>query len=63
MDDFHKALSSELIKDWSITQLEIYIHELERRASQLDEWIKHVKTLRKKKMRQPPVDTGVRGGA
>lgn len=62
MSDFHKELLSELTEDWNIQQLETYIYELQKRAVELNDWIKHVKTIRRKKVRKPPVDTGTRGG-
>jgi len=61
MDDFQKELVTDLIKNWSDAELEAYVAELNTRAVQLDNWIRHVKTLRKKK-RKRPMDTGVRGG-
>lgn len=63
MDELHKELLSELIKDWTIVQLDTYLNELEVRAVQLDRWIKHVKTIKRKRTRKPVYDTGVRGGA
>lgn len=60
MAEFHE----ELVKDWTVEQLEVYIGELKKRAVDLDNWIKYLKNLKKKKVRSKPVfDNGVRGGA
>lgn len=63
MSDFHKELVTDLFKDWSLVQLETYIHQLEQRRVELDDWIKHVKTIRRKRMRKTVFDNGVRGGS
>lgn len=62
MSDYHKELLDEILKDWTTEQLEVYITGLEERLTQLDNWVGHLKTIRKKKLRKRPVDTGVRGG-
>jgi hypothetical protein len=63
MSDLHKELLSELIKDWPLERIEEYIIQLEQRRVEMDDWIKHAKTIRIKKVRKPVYDTGVRGGA
>jgi hypothetical protein len=63
MSDFHKELLTELVKDWTLMQLNEYIIQLEHRRNEMDEWIHHAKILRRKKSRKPPVDTGGRSGA
>lgn len=62
MSDYHKELLDEILKDWTTEQLEVYITGLEERLTQLDNWVGHLKTIRKKKLRKRPVDTGTRGG-
>jgi hypothetical protein len=62
MSDFHKELLTELVKDWTLMQLNEYIIQLEHRRNEMDEWIHHAKILRRKKSRKTPVDTGGRGG-
>ena len=63
MYDFHKDLLNELVKDWTVQQVDTYIAELEERVTMLHDWVKHVKIVRKKKMRKPVFDNGVRSGA
>jgi hypothetical protein len=62
MKEFHKELLDSLIKDWTLEQIETYITELEEREVELTNWIRYLKTVRKKKARKPPLDTGDRGG-
>jgi hypothetical protein len=62
MKEFHKEMLDAITKDWNVQQIENYIAEVEERETLLGEWIKHLKTIRKKKIRKPPVDTGTRGG-
>jgi hypothetical protein len=62
MSDFHKELLTELVKDWSLMQLNEYIIQLELRRADMDEWINHAKKLRRKRNKKPPVDTGGRSG-
>jgi hypothetical protein len=62
MDDFDKELLTELIKEWNISKIEEYIAQLEQRLVKIDDWIKYVKTIRRKKVRKIPLDTGTRGG-
>jgi len=62
MSDFHKELLTELVKDWTLMQLNEYIIQLEHRRNEMDEWIHHAKILRRKKSKKIVVDTGVRGG-
>ena len=61
MNDFHKELLSEIVRDWTIEQVEDYIALLEKRAVDLGEWIKHLRTIRRKKARKV-FDTGARDG-
>ena len=63
MSDFHKELLTELVKDWTLMQLNEYIIQLEHRRNEMDDWIHHAKILRRKKNKKPPVDTGGRSGA
>jgi hypothetical protein len=62
MSDFHKELLTELTKDWTVEQLEVYIGELRLKAVELDRWIAHIKALQKKKVKKPVFDTDSRGG-
>jgi hypothetical protein len=62
MDEFHKELLIELVKDWTLVALDVYLAELQERARDMDDWIKLVKIIRRKKVRKPIYDTGVRGG-
>ncbi len=62
MNEFHKEMLSEIIKDWTTEQLEIYIEGLEKREIELSDWIKHLRTIRRKKTRKPVYDNGPRGG-
>jgi len=62
MNDFHKDMLKDVIKDWSVEQVEDYINELEERASDLSEWIRLLKMIRRKKIRKPVYDNGPRGG-
>ena len=62
MNEFHKEMLGEIIKDWNLAQIEIYIEGLEKREIELSEWIKHLKTIRKRKVRKPIYDNGPRGG-
>jgi hypothetical protein len=63
MNDFHKELLSEIIQTWNVEKIESYIVLLEQRSIDLNDWIKHLRTIRRKKTRKQPLDTGVRGGA
>ena len=62
MAEFHKDLLNELIKDWDDTRLETYIHELEDRVKLLNEWIRHVRTVRRKRTRKSVFNNDTRGG-
>lgn len=62
MPDYHKELLSEILQEWSIAKVEGYILQLEQKRIEMEDWIKHVKSIRKKKVRKAPMDTGVRGG-
>lgn len=62
MKNFHMETLSELISEWPTERLEEYITQLEQRQLDLGEWIRHLKTIRRKKMRKPALDTGTRGG-
>jgi hypothetical protein len=62
MKEFHKEMLDSLIKDWNWLQIDNYITELEETETELNGWIRYLKTVRKKKIRKPPVDTGTRGG-
>jgi hypothetical protein len=62
MNDFHQELLDEIIREWTTNQVNNYIIQLEKRAVDLKEWIRHLKTIRKRKTRKAPLDTGTRGG-
>lgn len=62
MSEYHKELLNGIVKDWTIEQIEDYIAQLEKRAEGLNDWIKHLKTIRKKKARKTSPDTGARDG-
>jgi uncharacterized small protein (DUF1192 family) len=62
MQEFHKEMLDTIIKDWDLTKVETYIAELEERRALLDQWIRHLKDTRRKKMRKPAFDTGDRSG-
>jgi hypothetical protein len=62
MSDFHKELITEILQTWSVSQIEEYIDQLEERAVNLSDWIKHLKTIRRRKARRLTPDNGVRGG-
>jgi len=62
MDQLHKELLSEIVNDWGVEQLEVYIGELRKRAVELEKWITHVKLLQRKKVRKPVHETGARDG-
>lgn len=63
MNEFHKELLADLVKNWSMVELNLYLAELRDRAREMDKWIRVVEAIRKKQARKPPVDTGVRGGS
>lgn len=57
--NFHKELLDEIIKEWTTNQVNNYIAQLEEREKNLKQWIRHLKSIRKRKK---PLDNGVRGG-
>lgn len=62
MSEFHKELLDEIIREWTANQVDNYIMQLEERAIHLSEWIKHLKTIRRRKSRRLTPDNGLRGG-
>ena len=62
MSEYHKELLDGIVKDWTVKQIEDYITELENRVAGINEWIKHLRTIRKKKTRKTSPDTGIRSG-
>jgi hypothetical protein len=62
MNEFHKEMLDTIIKDWDVVKVDTYISELEERGKLLKEWIRHLRVIRKKKVRTHPVDTGIRSG-
>jgi hypothetical protein len=62
MSDFHKELLDEIIREWTTNQLNNYITQLEYREIDLKEWIRHLKSIRKKRTKKAPLDTGTRSG-
>lgn len=62
MNDFHKGMLGEIIQDWTVEQIDAYIVQLEQRVTDLRDWISHLKTIRKKKIRKPVYETGARDG-
>jgi hypothetical protein len=64
MNEFHKELLNELVETWSVDQVDDYILQLTTRMNELNDWLKSVQMIRRKKMRnyKKMLDTGVRGG-
>ena len=62
MSEFHKELLDEIIREWTNDQVNHYIAQLELRAVDLSEWIRHLKTVRRRRTRKMTPDNGVRGG-
>lgn len=60
--NFHKELLDEIIQEWTTGQVNNYIAQLEERAANLKQWIRHLKSIRKKMKRRLTPDNGVRGG-
>lgn len=60
MDDFHKQLLNSLIKDWTDEQISKYIEEKEEEIRRMEEWLRHLKWMRRKK--KVVKDTGTRHG-
>jgi len=59
---YQKELLTDLIKDWTLQQLDDYIVQLHTKQVELNEWLKEVQAIRRKKTPKKPVDTGTRGG-
>ena len=61
---YQKELLTEIIQTWSLEQVDDYILQLTTRRIELDDWLKSVQMIRRKKMRKykKVLDTGVRGG-
>lgn len=52
----------EIAESWSAEQLTRYIEKLEDRQETVKTLLKHMRMLRRKKIRKPALDTGTRGG-
>ena len=65
MNDYHKDLLLEIVKEYDDVQLDNYIFLQEERLAQTQGLIKDLKELRRKrnKKKQRPLDTGTRGGS
>lgn len=62
MSSFHEELLTDLIKDWSLEQINIYLVELRVKREDMDKWIRHVEAFRRKKMPKVSKDNGPRDG-
>jgi hypothetical protein len=48
---FHKELLMEMIQEWSVEQLNLYLVDLRERREQMDTVIKEVQGIRRKLMK------------
>lgn len=52
-----------LIKDWTVSQLDVYIKELEERVTHIKQQLAEMRAMRKRKLRNQDLkDNGPRGG-
>ena len=61
MQSIHQELLESLMKDRNPEYILQYIADLENRIGEMQEWVKYLKVLYRRKTRKP-VETGIRGG-
>jgi hypothetical protein len=64
MSDFQKELLNEIIEDnWNLADIDAYIDKLVVRSLELNDWIKHVKAIKKKRTKSKSTpENGPRDG-
>ena len=62
LKDFEREQLSEIIEEWTVEQIENYIARLDARMIQINDYIKFLRTIKKKKTPKKPLETGPRDG-
>ena len=62
MSNFQRELLSEIIERWDNQEIDGYLLQLITRRSELEEWIKHVQAIKRKRTKKAPLENGPRDG-
>jgi len=61
--NYHKELLTEIIEEWDIVRLDGYIYHLKEKEEHLEEWIRQVQAIRRKKVKSKSTpENGARDG-
>jgi len=59
---YHKAIATDLIKEWSVKELDAYLVQLKARHEEESAWIRTVQEIRRKLVRKSTPENGPRDG-
>jgi hypothetical protein len=59
---YHKELLTEILQDWTTDQIDQYILSLVVRKSELDDWIRTVQNVKRKRKSKSTPENGPRDG-
>jgi hypothetical protein len=60
---YHKVIATELVKEWSVKELDAYLTQLKARHAEEGEWIRTVQEIRRKLVKKKTTpENGPRDG-